>query len=213
MNIKTLEIGFIGTNCYVISDDNGVCAIIDCDGNPAPLFQYIADNGLHPTHILLTHGHFDHIGAVEAVQQKYGCKICLPAGTAGIDRSGRKLFPAKRSSHCHPSGYLGGRRRYHRCWRSALSGTLYTRTYRRQRLFLTGRQHLLRRHLVPRLLRAYRLDHRRLGNHPAFPSAPAESAWRLPCISRSRSRHHAGNRTPYQPLPITPKAPLGAFIL
>ena len=76
MNIKTLEIGFIGTNCYVISDDNGVCAIIDCDGNPAPLFQYIADNGLHPTHILLTHGHFDHIGAVEAVQQKYGCKIC-----------------------------------------------------------------------------------------------------------------------------------------
>lgn len=76
MKIKTLEIGNIGTNCYVISDDQGVCAIIDCDGNPRPLFQYIEENHLKPTHILLTHGHHDHIGAVEAVKEKYGCKVC-----------------------------------------------------------------------------------------------------------------------------------------
>ena len=36
MKIQTLEIGNIGTNCYVISDDQGTCAIIDCDGNPQP---------------------------------------------------------------------------------------------------------------------------------------------------------------------------------
>lgn len=35
MKIQTLEIGNIGTNCYVISDDQGTCAIIDCDGNPS----------------------------------------------------------------------------------------------------------------------------------------------------------------------------------
>ena len=75
MNIKTLEMGYIGTNCYVVSDDNGICAIIDCDGNPQPLYNYIAQNQLKPTHILLTHGHFDHIGAVEAVKEKYGCKV------------------------------------------------------------------------------------------------------------------------------------------
>lgn len=76
MKIQTLEIGTIGTNCYVISDDNGICAIIDCDGNPQPLFRYIEENNLKPTHILLTHGHHDHIGAVEAVQEKYGCTVC-----------------------------------------------------------------------------------------------------------------------------------------
>ena len=76
MKIQTLEIGYIGTNCYVASDDNGICAIIDCDGNPEPLFRYIAENNLKPTHILLTHGHFDHIGAVEAVKEKYGCLVC-----------------------------------------------------------------------------------------------------------------------------------------
>lgn len=75
MNIKTLEMGYIGTNCYVVSDDNGICAIIDCDGNPQPLYNYIAQNQLKPTHILLTHGHFDHIDAVEAVKEKYGCKV------------------------------------------------------------------------------------------------------------------------------------------
>ena len=75
MKIQTLEIGNIGTNCYVISDDNGTCAIIDCDGNPQPLFRYIEENNLKPTHILLTHGHDDHIGAVEMVKEKYGCPV------------------------------------------------------------------------------------------------------------------------------------------
>lgn len=75
MNIKTFEMGSIGTNCYVVSDDNGNCAIVDCDGNTTALYNYIDQNHLKPTHILLTHGHFDHIGAVEEVKEKYGCLV------------------------------------------------------------------------------------------------------------------------------------------
>lgn len=75
MNIKGFELGSIGTNCYIVSDDNGTCAIIDCDGDGQKLFNYIEENKLNPTHILLTHGHNDHIGAVEAVKEKYGCQI------------------------------------------------------------------------------------------------------------------------------------------
>lgn len=75
MKIKTLAMGSIGTNCYVVSDDAGTTAIIDCDGDPRPLFSYIAENNLNPTHILLTHGHYDHIGAVNLVKEKYGCKV------------------------------------------------------------------------------------------------------------------------------------------
>jgi len=75
MKIAVLPMGAIGTNCYVISDENGIAAIIDCDGDPTPLFGYITENNLTPTHILLTHGHFDHIGAVRIVQEKYDCKV------------------------------------------------------------------------------------------------------------------------------------------
>lgn len=75
MKIKDFAMGAIGTNCYAVSDPAGITAIIDCDGDPRPLFAYIEENNLKPTHILLTHGHYDHIGAVEEVQEKYGCKI------------------------------------------------------------------------------------------------------------------------------------------
>lgn len=75
MKIKVLAMGSIGTNCYVVSDDAGNAAIIDCDGDPRPLFFYISEHNLKPTHILLTHGHYDHIGAVKAVKEQYGCKV------------------------------------------------------------------------------------------------------------------------------------------
>ncbi|KXL53934.1 putative metallo-hydrolase [Anaerotignum neopropionicum] len=75
MKIKTLPMGSIGTNCYVVSDDAGNAVIIDCDGDPRPLYFYISENNLTPTHILLTHGHYDHIGAVAAVKEQYGCKV------------------------------------------------------------------------------------------------------------------------------------------
>lgn len=76
MKVQCFELGSIGTNCYVVSDDNGTCAIIDCDGDGEKLFSYIEENQLKPTHILLTHGHSDHIGAVPAVKEKYNCQIC-----------------------------------------------------------------------------------------------------------------------------------------
>ena len=75
MKIACYAAGSVGTNNYVISDDNGITAIIDCDGSPAPLYQYVEQNHLKVTHILLTHGHFDHIMAAQAVKEKYNIPI------------------------------------------------------------------------------------------------------------------------------------------
>ena len=75
MKIACYAAGSVGTNNYVVSDDNGITAIIDCDGNPAPLYSYIEKNNLKVTHILLTHGHYDHIGSVNEVAEHLGCKI------------------------------------------------------------------------------------------------------------------------------------------
>ncbi len=77
MKIKTLQVGELGTNCYLVSDDNGTTAIID----PGDDFEKICDAlvGLNPTTILLTHGHFDHIGAVNAMKRKYGVEVVISA--------------------------------------------------------------------------------------------------------------------------------------
>ena len=70
MRIKKFVIGMIGTNCYVVSNENTKeCFIVDpavCDRN---VISYIETEGLSLKAILLTHGHFDHAtGAGELAQ-------------------------------------------------------------------------------------------------------------------------------------------------
>ena len=75
MKIACYAAGSVGTNNYVVSDDNGITCIIDCDGPIQPLLNYIAQNDLKVTHILLTHGHYDHVGSVNELSEKLGAKI------------------------------------------------------------------------------------------------------------------------------------------
>ena len=62
-NIRTLSVGLLGTCCYMLSlpgrDD---CLVIDPGAEPDVIRQ--AAEGRAIAAILLTHGHFDHIGAV-----------------------------------------------------------------------------------------------------------------------------------------------------
>lgn len=71
MEIKTFVIGSVQTNCYVVWDENKNCVIIDCDGNGSALIDFLEKEGLKLCSILLTHGHFDHIGALAPLKQKY----------------------------------------------------------------------------------------------------------------------------------------------
>lgn len=71
MNIISHTGGYVGTNGYIITDENH-CIIVDA---PAQISEIIADNNLKPTHLLLTHQHFDHTEDVEALQA-LGVKVC-----------------------------------------------------------------------------------------------------------------------------------------
>ncbi len=71
MNIKNLVLGPIATNCYIISNDKKECIIIDPADGAAVIGNYISNESLTPVAILLTHGHFDHIGAVNDLKKKY----------------------------------------------------------------------------------------------------------------------------------------------
>ncbi|MGG0642884.1 MBL fold metallo-hydrolase [Sporosarcina gallistercoris] len=77
MKIKTLPLGPIQANCYLISDSKGSCLIIDPGEQPEKIIEVIESASLKPLAILLTHAHFDHIGALETIRKKYGIPVYI----------------------------------------------------------------------------------------------------------------------------------------
>ncbi|MCL2392591.1 MAG: MBL fold metallo-hydrolase [Oscillospiraceae bacterium] len=73
MLIKTLTVGTLGTNCYIVTDDKTLkCAIIDPGGDSNTILEYVESNNLKPEAIFLTHGHFDHYLGLDAVMDSTG---------------------------------------------------------------------------------------------------------------------------------------------
>ncbi|HIS77177.1 MAG TPA: MBL fold metallo-hydrolase [Candidatus Merdivicinus excrementipullorum] len=74
MTVQVLPVGEIGTNCYFVVDSDGSAAILDPGAQAEKIIRAVEQNGWTPKMILLTHGHFDHIGAVEELRNRY----CIP---------------------------------------------------------------------------------------------------------------------------------------
>ena len=67
MLIKTLVVGHLDTNCYVVTDENTLeCAVIDPGAESNTILDYLEDNHLKCVAVMLTHAHFDHTGALAA---------------------------------------------------------------------------------------------------------------------------------------------------
>lgn len=79
VSYKQFSCGQLGTNCYVVYDDTGRCVIVDGDGDGRAVMDFIRFQGLTCERVLLTHAHFDHIGAAQAFRRAYGCDICIGA--------------------------------------------------------------------------------------------------------------------------------------
>lgn len=74
--IDSKVLGMVGTNCYLlINEDIKECVLVDPGDCPDEIDKMIDKWGCTLVGILLTHGHFDHIMAADAVRDKYGVKI------------------------------------------------------------------------------------------------------------------------------------------
>ena len=78
MLVKCLPVGPIQANCYIVTDENTLeCAVIDPGAESNTIMHYLEENKLKCKLILLTHGHFDHTGAVEQIQKQTGAGIYI----------------------------------------------------------------------------------------------------------------------------------------
>jgi len=65
MSEELVVVGAIATNCFIIPlADKGTCAVIDPGADPDLIIARLRRSRLRPTLILLTHGHFDHLGGL-----------------------------------------------------------------------------------------------------------------------------------------------------
>ncbi len=74
MKIKTIKVGSLKTNCYIVHDQKR-SIIIDPGAEPQKIIKKIEKIGLNPACIINTHTHFDHIGANKQLADKYNLDI------------------------------------------------------------------------------------------------------------------------------------------
>lgn len=94
MNIKTIPVGQLETNCYVVvNEETLACVVIDPGDESNTIMDYIESNRLKCEAILLTHGHFDHVGAVNEILEQTGCALYINPRDEGyeVGKSGVKF--------------------------------------------------------------------------------------------------------------------------
>jgi hydroxyacylglutathione hydrolase len=77
--VDQLELGPIGTNCYVVraSSDASEAVVIDPGGDVDELRTALDGHGVSCAGILITHGHWDHLGAVADLAEQTGAEVYM----------------------------------------------------------------------------------------------------------------------------------------
>ena len=80
LNSTRLPLGVYQANCYIIREENSTsCCVLDPGGEAKKVLEFMQVRDLTLDAILLTHGHFDHVGAVKELHEATGCKVYLCA--------------------------------------------------------------------------------------------------------------------------------------
>lgn len=93
MKVKMMQVGPIGTNCYILEDEKAhVAAIIDPGDEADRILSVMQEEDASVEYILLTHGHYDHTTAVPELHKAYPqAKIYIHQADA--NGAGSRLFP------------------------------------------------------------------------------------------------------------------------
>ena len=88
LNVITIVVGPLETNCYLVHGFGDQCVLIDPGFRADRILAEVEKRGLTVSAILLTHGHYDHYFAASAIMEKTGAPLIVPAGDAPLLTSG-----------------------------------------------------------------------------------------------------------------------------
>lgn len=88
------------TNTFLLIGETGKAAAVDPAADAAQYLRLLERHGAQLTHILLTHGHYDHVGAAGALREKTGAQVWLNPQ----DAAGGRLFPFTAPDHAYADG-------------------------------------------------------------------------------------------------------------
>lgn len=91
MQIKMMQVGPIGTNCYILESEHQI-AVIDPGDEAERILSVLKELEGQVEYILLTHGHYDHTTAVPALHQALP-KAEIYIHQADANGAGNRLFP------------------------------------------------------------------------------------------------------------------------
>jgi glyoxylase-like metal-dependent hydrolase (beta-lactamase superfamily II) len=81
VKVHTLVLGPLQTNCYVVwAEGSASCVVVDPAYSPEKILDFTARQGLKIDAVFLTHGHFDHVGAVEVLQKQTKSEVWMHQG-------------------------------------------------------------------------------------------------------------------------------------
>ena len=78
LHIEKITVGLYQTNVYMFwQEGEKTCCIVDPGYEPETILERVRELGLTVDAILLTHGHFDHVGGVKTIAADTGCRVFL----------------------------------------------------------------------------------------------------------------------------------------
>lgn len=91
MQVIKLEVGNLGTNCYIVwCEQTHKAIVIDPGADAERILAAIRAKQLTVEYIVNTHGHADHIGALTTIKEATGAPVLIHSADAAMLTSGTK---------------------------------------------------------------------------------------------------------------------------
>ncbi len=101
MNIKTVVVGKLLNNTYIITTKNNNAVIIDPSVDFDKIYNELKQSGTNLKYIIFTHGHFDHTASAYDLKEKTGARLVISSRDAEMLSDTDKAMAWMFTNHPH----------------------------------------------------------------------------------------------------------------